>query len=126
MQFQDLNAQKSPASRDYWLLKVRTLKVKDNTVLYDMIQGATIQATKTKEEQLQKLQLNGSIQGPANLAGIQATSDSAYPPTHLTHPQILLTHVHTHISTVVYDIQNSDLINTPITTFQAVFYQLVQ
>jgi len=32
---------------------------KDNTVLYDMIQCATIQATKKKEEQLQKLQLNG-------------------------------------------------------------------
>ena len=36
-----------------------TLPIKDNTVLYDMIQCATIHATKTKEEQLQNLQLNG-------------------------------------------------------------------
>jgi hypothetical protein len=35
------------------------LPIKDNTILYDMIQCATIQATKTKEQQLQKLQLNG-------------------------------------------------------------------
>lgn len=36
-----------------------TLPIKDNTVLYDMIQCAIIHTTKTKEEQLQNLQLNG-------------------------------------------------------------------
>jgi len=36
-----------------------TLPIKENTVLHDMIQCATIQVTNTKEEQLQKLQMNG-------------------------------------------------------------------
>lgn len=62
---------------------------------------------------------SGSSQSSCHARNIRL-SLSNYPPHpstyHLTH-----SHIQTHTRTVVHVIQNSDLMNTPTTTFQVVF-----
>jgi len=97
-----------------------TLPIKDNTVLYDTVCYNT--SNKDKRRTATETATEWLNSGSSQSSWQQATSDSAYPPTHLTHSHIILpTHIHTHICTVLHVIQNSDLMNTPTTTFQVVF-----